>query len=554
MALTKVTYAMIDGASVNVTDFGAVGNGTANDTAAIQAAIDSLTSGGTVYFPKGTYTVTGLRIDGTAGNRSNITLCGEGDSSLIQIAASNTANVIKSLSGSGFLIRSLKIRGALGRGVQPLRGPTKGFWTPSTAYVIGDTVEVSSADTQTTTVSPNNLVYVCTGNNTSSATFLADKATYWALSNNPNFNTVDISYETRNGIYLSGATNSAIEECTIVDCVYAGINVGTGPVQPGNATPGSSYIRVQNNYIDNCDNGVAGGEQTYVTYVGNNIKSCVNFGIVIDDPNSFGCVVSSNTVTGCGSHGIYFYGPDYSTITGNTVSFCTNVGILVIQASVSSPISGNAVSNCQQGIRLYNNSKATITGNTCRANSQYGISAELLSEVSITGNECNGNTLDGINLLTVSAFAINSNSCSFNQGSGISINSCSEGTVVGGVLLNNNNSGSPSATGAGVYINNSTSIVVSGIRAYDARAGGAKTQKYGVYSTGTSDGVILSGNIFDGNGTAAFSLAGTANKVSPQFGNMTAASNPASFSATNIVTYVQPDGTVIYLPARNGPW
>jgi hypothetical protein len=58
MALTKVTYSMIDGAYANVKDFGAVGNGVANDTVAIQAAINSLAvTGGTVFFPEGTYLI-----------------------------------------------------------------------------------------------------------------------------------------------------------------------------------------------------------------------------------------------------------------------------------------------------------------------------------------------------------------------------------------------------------------------------------------------------------------------------------------------------------------
>jgi len=39
----------------NVYDFGAVGDGTTNDASAIQAAIDSLVNGGTVYFPPGKF-------------------------------------------------------------------------------------------------------------------------------------------------------------------------------------------------------------------------------------------------------------------------------------------------------------------------------------------------------------------------------------------------------------------------------------------------------------------------------------------------------------------
>lgn len=51
MSLTKVSFSMIDGAQVNVLDFGAVGDGITDDCAAIQAALNSVGNGGTVYFP-----------------------------------------------------------------------------------------------------------------------------------------------------------------------------------------------------------------------------------------------------------------------------------------------------------------------------------------------------------------------------------------------------------------------------------------------------------------------------------------------------------------------
>ena len=50
---------------VNVKDFGATGLGGLDDTAAIQAAIDSLAAtGGTVYFPPGQYLVTAINLAG----------------------------------------------------------------------------------------------------------------------------------------------------------------------------------------------------------------------------------------------------------------------------------------------------------------------------------------------------------------------------------------------------------------------------------------------------------------------------------------------------------
>ena len=55
MSLTKVTYSMINGAVANVLDYGALADGS-DDTLAIQAALDSGKS--TVYFPKGSYTIT----------------------------------------------------------------------------------------------------------------------------------------------------------------------------------------------------------------------------------------------------------------------------------------------------------------------------------------------------------------------------------------------------------------------------------------------------------------------------------------------------------------
>lgn len=81
MSLTKATYSMIQGAPVNVLDFGAVGDGVTDDTAAIQAAADYAASiDAPLYGPQGDYLVT-----------STISLVCDGDLSAMTIKASGAA-------------------------------------------------------------------------------------------------------------------------------------------------------------------------------------------------------------------------------------------------------------------------------------------------------------------------------------------------------------------------------------------------------------------------------------------------------------------------------
>jgi hypothetical protein len=85
----RLQDARVDSATIgriNVRDHGAVGDGTANDTAALQAAINAVpAAGGTVYLPTGHYKVTDVLT-----LRSNLVLIGDGDGpSLIQQVTAN---------------------------------------------------------------------------------------------------------------------------------------------------------------------------------------------------------------------------------------------------------------------------------------------------------------------------------------------------------------------------------------------------------------------------------------------------------------------------------
>lgn len=73
MSLTKVTYSMVEGSVINVKDYGAVGDGVTDDTAAFTNA---LAVGPDVFIPAGTYlitdtlNVTSKRLYGQNGNRT----------------------------------------------------------------------------------------------------------------------------------------------------------------------------------------------------------------------------------------------------------------------------------------------------------------------------------------------------------------------------------------------------------------------------------------------------------------------------------------------------
>lgn len=87
---------------VSVKDFGTVGNGIADDTAAIQAAITYChTNGNTLYIPSGTYKITNTLLKPQSFNCPNIIGDGEKFTKLIGVGLPAGAAVLKIKGGSG---------------------------------------------------------------------------------------------------------------------------------------------------------------------------------------------------------------------------------------------------------------------------------------------------------------------------------------------------------------------------------------------------------------------------------------------------------------------
>jgi parallel beta-helix repeat protein len=91
MSLTKVSYAMIQDSAANVADFGADPTGVADSTVAIQAALSTGVNG--VYFPAGTYTVTG-----TLTARSDLVIFSDANATVHQTANNTTTFLIDGCS------------------------------------------------------------------------------------------------------------------------------------------------------------------------------------------------------------------------------------------------------------------------------------------------------------------------------------------------------------------------------------------------------------------------------------------------------------------------
>jgi len=84
---------------VNVLDYGATGNGSTDDTTAIQAAINATSAGGTLYIPKGTYKIDVNTQSCTITDGTDVSKCGLLVSSSIKIVG-DLESVLKAAEGA----------------------------------------------------------------------------------------------------------------------------------------------------------------------------------------------------------------------------------------------------------------------------------------------------------------------------------------------------------------------------------------------------------------------------------------------------------------------
>jgi|TARA_R110000764_G_scaffold227767_1_gene318045 hypothetical protein len=485
MALTKSHNRMIANASINVKDFGAIGDGTTNDTVAIQAAIDSIPNGGSVYFPSGTY-----RIARTVGTNdswgikvtaSNITLMGDDayltrydtDISTYALAYpilfvgtpdSNTASVT-----NNFTVNGLKFVGqntqhsASGNSLSDKRNCIEFKNTKSSSIRNCEFTAIDSAAIF--------YQYPAMYDYKNSAYYNLTK-NYNSKIENSNFYATEHSVAGRALIHTLGCTGidhisisgNYFEWCDVVldgEGTYSSLNesesTGWTPTYSGWSLgavkkTGRDWIFSNNTVINSSEHAVYGAAMNVV--VTGNIFRAETPSICIGDiklRSAQGTVSGNSIVCGMGGSAISVSVPSYLiSITGNTIFSDTSTGF------------GGAISVTSDGLSSYIDARLWLTN------------YQAMENISISGNSIRlpSTTVSGNNHVGIRVVSSNASDSNF-----------PEGTI--------------------------RNVSISG--------NDVKNHRHGVYVVGTqTKNIVIEGNIFDGKPftSAGFNSGTTLNTYS----------------------------------------
>jgi parallel beta-helix repeat protein len=359
--------------AINVRSWGAVGNGVADDTAAIQTAA---ATGRSLYFPAGTYRIN----DSGIALQSGCTYSGDGKNSVILYYERPQPSTI------GFPFYAW---GKTGVGVSGLHFKAEGAGAMTIAYNAG----VNFYDSSSCSVTK------C---------FFSD----WKAM----------------GVYCYGAEGATARHITVRDCVFSDWvpNTGSpfGAIHFGNWSEsckaldneisGESYIGVA------CYDGYYGGTSIKHRISGNTIENQHGYGIAVyctTVGTNVGIIITENRIRnikgtavseGVKSFGagIYCVNADGLTISENTISNCN---ILTDNESLAPGAIG--VSSCYGEVVITDNTIFDTTWNGLRLTSNY-LSDNRKGSYTVQGNKIRNAGKEGIYLNTLRNVTFSGNTAS----------------------------------------------------------------------------------------------------------------------------------------------
>lgn len=379
---------------ISVIDFGAVGDGVTNDTTAINAALASMTSGGTLFFPKGTYLASSITVP--ADNISIVGECREGTK--LVATTGRTGHSIVVVDRSYVTISNLTIDADAGSVEGCIRfGGTRYCRVDSCDLINGDLTTLSVSGelgaAGGTRTAYDNLITNCTARG---------QKRYTPGGVSP---------------FIAGdnAQRTSFVSCTVVDCVADAFDADNAPdtrfidchaVTTGTMAPFAGFwaegqeVNPQQRSVlyvgctvDNYKIGFGTSEKAVITCTGFKVKNCER---AIWSRSTAGVVntYSDGTITTCGIDNADTNGAVAleSQVTLDNVIFTDTQyqnAISIYSGGAADPDGVITISNCtiDKAIRPYSNGGPgviNITGNSLYGHLNYFDCTQRV--LNVTGN------------------------------------------------------------------------------------------------------------------------------------------------------------------------
>lgn len=417
--------------TVSVKDFGAVGDGVADDTAAIQLALDV---GGGIYFPAGTYLVkdsTNTSNGVVLAPINNSVLFGDGSSTIMKLGAhtSRKHNIFRLDNKNNVTIQNMKLDGnfvnqtfpadEFSHSIRIVDGSSN--CVVDNCIIVdsrGDGVYIGDETTGATAIGNGNAVRNC---------FLSGN-TRQQISVVHAFNT-DIAFNKVNGTIDIEPNVAIMSGGKVENCLIIG-NTGTAGTSGNTVDTSNLIINVYN-----------GSEYAGINKL-INISIIGNSCSIIAVQSALGTVIEGNTIVGSNATQeelLRLFGTENTAITGNTFipneSVATSlITVIENQGNKTLSVTGNSVRDASSSIR-FNRFDAVKLGLT--ADSQT-IAANSM------GNGYWNNTLEKANFEVLIKLEIENSASATITSTQVGGPTCSINIVVSaGFIQINNIGGSP---------------------------------------------------------------------------------------------------------------
>ena len=339
MSLTKVSFSMINGAVVNVKDYGAVGDAVTDDTLAIQAAIDACSNngngGGIVFVPSGIYLMRSRDYVNSAGTfigrcclimRDGVTLQGENWGTQLKLdanqylvgtyfrmIASDTINMLQQAS-----IRDITING--NRANNPAITDGNNILLEVLSNVTIDNVNTLSSNGNgillrgtTTQFMSNVAVTNCYSFNHAMIGIQCSQFNGLVIDNNIVRSTDNNCIDIYGDSAVPGGESHSVDFVISNNvCTGSGLNAGIFPETVANGV-------IIGNSVSSCQTGIhcntINNQPTGVTIEGNNIYDC-EYGVWISGATR-GVRIIDNYINDFTTYGVYLGTVNYGEVQAN---------------------------------------------------------------------------------------------------------------------------------------------------------------------------------------------------------------------------------------------